>query len=147
METAFDTLKQVLKTAFTEKLELEGALRANELEQKELMKQFFLSIIKIIDNFENKEENLLERHGQDAAVQKVIQSYRSIKKQLLSLLEKHEVTPLTFPDNCLIPGYAKVVDTEPDRSKPNDTIISIVKNGYAKGDVLIREAEVIVVKN
>jgi molecular chaperone GrpE (heat shock protein) len=40
-----------------------------------------------------------------------------------------------------------VIDTEPDSNLPNDTIIEIVRNGYIHGKELIREAEVIIVKN
>ncbi len=131
----------------TEILNLKNKITAQNLEKQDLMKDFFLSIIKILDSFESKDENLRERYTEEIAAQKVIQSYSSIKKQLLNLLGKHGVTMLDFAENRLIVGYSKVVETAPDATKKNDTIISIVKNGYIRGSELIREAELIVVKN
>lgn len=128
-------------------LDLKNTVKAKDIEKYDLMKDFFLSIIKIIDSFEAKDENLQERYAADEAAQKVIQSYASIKKQMLNLLAKYGVTKLEFPENRIIVGFSKVVDTEPDALKKNDTIISIVKNGYIRGSELVREAELIIVKN
>jgi molecular chaperone GrpE (heat shock protein) len=128
-------------------LDLKNSVKAKDIEKYDLAKDFFLSLIKILDSFEAKDENLLERYADDAAAQKVIESYASIKKQLLNVLAKQGVTKLEFPENRVIVGFSKVVDTEPDASQKNDTIISIVKNGYIRGSELVREAELIIVKN
>jgi molecular chaperone GrpE (heat shock protein) len=130
-----------------EMLDLKNTIKAKNIEKYDLMKDFFLSIIKILDSFEAKDENLQERYAADETAQKVIQSYASIKKQMLNLLAKYGVTKLEFPENRIIVGFSKVVDTEPDALKKNDTIISIVKNGYIRGSELVREAELIIVKN
>ena len=61
--------------------------------------------------------------------------------------KKFGITKIDFPENKLIVGLCKVIDTEPDNKLPNDTIIEIVRNGYIHGKELIREAEVIIVKN
>jgi molecular chaperone GrpE (heat shock protein) len=140
-------LKNILTTQLTINLNLNLELKQKELEKQDLMKEFFLGVIKILDSFETKEDNLKERYSEDEMAQKTIKSYSSIKKQLLNLLSKHGVTKLEFPENRLIVGFSKVVETEPNSDKKNDEIISIVKQGYIRGNELIREAELIVVKN
>ena len=72
---------------------------------------------------------------------------RTIQKKLLSLLQKHGVTKIEFPDNRLIVGLCEVVETEADSNRKNDEIISIIRNGYIRGKELIRPAQIIVVKN
>lgn len=147
MENELLDIELLLKKGLTENLELKNKVKEKDLEKQDLMKDFFLSVIKIIDSFESKEENLTEKYINNSEAEKVIQSYSSIKKQLLNLLSKYGVTKLEFPENRLIVGFSKVVDTEPDQTKKNDTIIGVVKNGYIRGSELIREAEIIIVKN
>lgn len=40
-----------------------------------------------------------------------------------------------------------VVDTEPDATKEDGLVVSIEKDGYVRGERLIRRAEVIIIKN
>lgn len=147
MDNEFLDIELLLKKGLIENLELKNKVKKKDLEKQDLMKDFFLSVIKILDSFESKEENLTEKYISNTDAEKVIQSYRSIRTQLLNLLSKYGVTKLEFPENRLIVGFSKVVDTEPDQTKKNDTIIEIVKNGYIRGSELIREAEIIIVKN
>jgi len=143
-----EEIQSKLISTLSENLNLRNTIKEQDKEKHDLMSDFFSSIIKIIDMFENKEENFSERlKGKNADAEKIIQSYSSIKKQMLNILKNYGVTQLEFPENRLIIGFSKVVDTEPDTSKKNDTIISILKNGYIKGKELIREAELIVIKN
>jgi len=147
MTSELETLTTLLTKELKEKVDLRNDLKQTELEKQDLMKDFCLGIIKVIDSFESKEENLTERYAEAEGAKKMIKSYSSIKKQLLNILKNHGVTLLEFPEKRLIVGFSKVVDTEPDKTKGNDEIISIVKNGYIRGSDLMREAELIVVKN
>lgn len=113
----------------------------------DLSRDFCLGIISVLDSFESKEGNLSLRYEADEQAQRVIKSYSSIKKQLLGLLAKHGVTQLEFPDGRLPIGFAKVIDTEPAPGQENDTIVGVVKPGYVRGSQVVREAEVIVVRN
>ena len=113
-----------------------------------LFKEILLGIIDLADTFERVEEGLIER-GIDKNEEsgKVINRYKSVQKKTSNLLSKYGVTKLEYPENKLIVGFSKIVDTEPDSNRKNDEIISIVRNGYIRGVELIREAELIVVKN
>uniref|UniRef100_UPI00404879EF nucleotide exchange factor GrpE n=1 Tax=Algoriphagus sp. TaxID=1872435 RepID=UPI00404879EF len=128
-------------------------LLKNEVERKEnekhdLLKEFSISIIDILDSFERIEESVIEKefHKIDE-VGKTVSRYKTIQKKLLGLLQKHGVTRIEFPDNRLIIGLCEVVETEADNNRKNDEIISVIRNGYIRGKELIRPAQIIVVKN
>lgn len=128
-------------------------LLKNEVERKEnekhdLLKDISLNIIDIIDSFERIEESIIEKeYNKIDEVNKTTSRYRTIQKKLLSLLQKHGVTKIEFPDNRLIVGLCEVVETEADSNRKNDEIISVIRNGYIRGKELIRPAQIIVVKN
>jgi molecular chaperone GrpE (heat shock protein) len=128
-------------------------LLKNEVDRKEnethdLLKDISLNIIDIIDSFERIEEGIIEKeYNKIDEVNKTTSRYRTIQKKLLSLLQKHGVTKIIFPDNRLIVGLCEVVETEADSNRKNDEIISIIRNGYIRGKELIRPAQIIVVKN
>lgn len=140
-------LKNKISNNLSEVLELKTSLKNKELEKQDLMKEFFLAIIEVVDSYENKENSLLEKIPSDSECIKIINSFAAIKKKLLNLLLKYGVTKVEFPENKLIIGFSKVVGTEPDPTKNNDSIISIVRNGYIRAHEVIREAELIIVKN
>lgn len=140
-------LKNKISNNLSEVLELKNSLKNKELEKQDLMKEFFLGIIEIVDSYENKEASLLEKLPSDSDCIKIINSFSAIKKKLINLLSKHGVTKVEFPENKLIIGFSKVVGTEPDPTKKSDFIISIVRNGYIRAHEVIREAELIIVKN
>jgi molecular chaperone GrpE (heat shock protein) len=149
-KTMFDEINQLkdkISENLSEILTLKNAIKNLELEKQDIRKEFFLGIIDVIDSYENKESSLFSKYTADNEHNKIINSFSIIKKRLFNLLEKYGVTKITFPENKLIIGFSKVVGTEPDLTRKNDSIISIVRNGYIKGHEVIREAELIVVKN
>lgn len=140
-------LKNKISENLSEILTLKKTVKNLEIAKQDLMKEFILGIIEVIDSFENKENSLLTKYSSNDESNKIINSFSIIRKKLNILLENYGVTKITFPDNKLIVGFSKVVGTEPDMLKKNDSIISIVRNGYIRGHEVIREAEIIVVKN
>ena len=142
-----EELESILTNQLGANVDLKQELKRKELEMQDLKKEFFISVINVIDSFETKDENLKERYAEETVAQRTIKSYSSIKRQLLYLLERHGVTQLEFPENRLIVGFSTVLETEPDNTKENDEIISVIKQGYIRGSELIREAELIVVRN
>lgn len=140
-------LKNKISENLSEVLTLKKNIKNLEIEKHDLMKEFFLGIIEVIDSFENKENSLLSKYPASNECYKIIINYSVIKKKMNNLLENYGVSKITFPDNKLIVGFSKVIGTEADSSKKNDIVISIVRNGYIRGHEVIREAELIVVKN
>jgi molecular chaperone GrpE (heat shock protein) len=105
-------------------------------------------VVEAIDIFEKvKKKNSKESLSKSRKGKKVTSRYKKVLTSLQQLLLQYEITEISFPDNQIIPGLCKIVGDEADAELPDDTIVSIVKNGYIRGTELIREAEVIVVKN
>lgn len=128
--------------------QLKNQLEKNQQEKKDEFLSLITGIIEVIDTFEKSEEAIIERNlNTTDDTQKIMNRFNSVSKRLHKLLQKNGITKLEFPDKRLIVGYCKVIDTEPDSKLENDTIIEVVRNGYIHGKELIREAEVIIVKN
>ena len=144
----FEIQKLLLVNNLKEIKRLNNSVEKCKLENTDQFMDFILGIIEVIDTYEIAEELIVERElNKDENSKFIINRFKSVKKMLLRLLKKNGVTRLEFPENSLLIGFCKVIDTEPDPNLPNDTIIEIVKNGYIHGKKLIREAEVIIVKN
>lgn len=137
-----------LTTRLQEIQQLRNLAERCEIEKKDQFREFVLGIIEVIDTFEKAEEAIKERNlNSTEESSKIINRYNSVMKKLNKLLQRNGVSKLEFPDNRLIVGFCKVVDTEPDPSLQNDSIIEIIRNGYIHGKESIREAEIIIVKN
>ena len=107
----------------------------------------FKDLLSVIDAYEKAEARLDEQYSDNEAVIKAKKRFSTSKKKLMEILRKNGVSEIQFPD-----GYAKmddcqIVETEPDATKENDTIISIEKAGFRRNGRLLRLADVIVVKN
>jgi molecular chaperone GrpE (heat shock protein) len=125
-------------------------IRVEKLESEKSTQflQWATGIITIVDTFEKMKKAISKKAlNKTNKGKKVLDRYKKARKSLEELLLQFEITKITFPDDQLIPGFCKVVGTEPDAEKPDDTILSIVKAGFIRGAEVIREAEVIVVKN
>ncbi len=127
---------------------LKNAVIQKDLEKSDQLKALSLGIIDVVDSFQRIEENIAEKGLPNVEdVSKTMNRYKTIQKKLLNLLQKHGVQKINFPENKLIVGLCEVIDTEPDNSRQNDDIVSVVRNGYVKGEEVIRAAQVIVIRN
>lgn len=144
----FETQKLLLINNLKEIQQLNNSVEKCKLENTDQFMDFILGIIEVIDTYEKAEESIIERElNKDENSKFIINRFNSVNKKLLKLLQKNGIIRLEFPENRLLIGFCKVIDTEPDSNLQNDTIIEIVRNGYIHGKNLIREAEVIIVKN
>nr|GFC55037.1 hypothetical protein [Tanacetum cinerariifolium] len=126
---------------------LKKQLAEKELEKQDQLREFLLGLIEILDALEQKEANLRERYADDPDALKIVTNHASLQKRVWRQLERYGVSRVDFKKGKLIVGLSKVVETMPDASKPNESIISIVSHGYIRGNTVLREAELIVVKN
>lgn len=148
MKESVNELEQLIVQNLKSTNLLKNEVEKKENEKLDLLKDISLNIIDIIDSFERIEESIIEKdYIKIDEVNKTTSRYRTIHKKLLSLLQKHGVTKIEFPDNRLIVGLCEVVETEADSNRKNDEIISVIRNGYIRGKELIRPAQMIVVKN
>ena len=144
----FENQRLLLIDHLKEIQHLQNSIEKNKLEKIDQFTEMILGIIEVIDTYEKADEAITERNlDKDDNSKFVINRFKSVNKRLFKLLQKFGVTKLEFPENRLLVGFCKVIDTEPDSNLPNDSIIEVVRNGYIHGKELIREAEVIIVKN
>ena len=125
--------------------ELNSNIKQLESEKNDQFQQFATGIIAVIEAL-GKLKKAVSKKGlkNTDKGKKILDRYKKARKTLEYLLLQFDISKITFPDNQLIEGFCKVVGTEPDASKPDNTIITILKNGYIRGFQVIREAEVIV---
>ena len=105
-------------------------------------------IISIVDVYEKAETKIREMElPEDDNIQRVIKRLLQPKRTALSVLSKHGVSQIDIIGKPLNEDLCTVTETEPDSEKENDIVLSIEKNGYKRGERLIRRAEVIIVRN
>jgi molecular chaperone GrpE (heat shock protein) len=152
MKQSVTELEEELKELIIQNLKSTSILK-NEVESKEnekhdLIKNVSLNIIDIIDSCENIDEWVIDNEYNEVdEARKTNSRYKTIQRRLLTLLQTQGISKIEFPDNRLIVGLCEVIETEADRNRKNDEIISIIRNGYIRGKELIRPAQIIVVKN
>ena len=105
-------------------------------------------VILIVDAFEKAETKIKDMGiADDGNVQKAVKRMLQPKKVAISMLSKYNVNQIELDGKLVDDNLCTVVDTEPDPEKEDGMVLSIEKNGYVRGDRLIRRAEVIVVRN
>ena len=148
MNQSVSELKQLIIQNLKSNNILKNEVESKENEKHDLLKNISLNIIDIIDSCENIDEWVIDNEYNEVdEARKTNSRYKTIQKKLLVLLQTQGVSKIEFPDNRLIVGLCEVVETEADRNRKNDDIISIIRNGYIRGKELIRPAQIIVVKN
>jgi len=148
MKETATALEQIIIQNLKSTNHLKNEIEKKENEKHDLLKNISLNIIDIIDSCENIDEWVIDnQYNEVDEARKTNIRYRTIQKKLLALLQTQGISKIEFPDNCLIVGLCEVIETEADRNRKNDEIISIIRNGYIRGKELIRPAQIIVVKN
>ena len=125
----------------------------NDLEQKSLDNErrfdaLINDFIQILDAYEKSETKVKEMGlMDDENAQKGIKRMLQPKKVALSILSKYNVAQIDLDGKLMDENVCTIVDTEPDSEKEDGLVLSVEKNGYVRGDRLVRRAEVIVVRN
>lgn len=107
----------------------------------------FKDLLSVIDAYERAESRLDEQFPDNEVVIKAKKRFATSKKKLLEILKKNGVSEIQFSDGFAKIEDCQIVETEPDATKENDTIVSIEKPGFRRNGRLLRLADVIVVKN
>lgn len=118
-----------------------------EIEKEKEFDSIFKDLLTVVDAFDKADKRLAEQYAENEDVQKARKRFATSKKKLLEILNKNNVNEIIFSDGIATLEDCQIVDTEPDATKPNNTIVSIEKNGYRRNGRLLRLTEVIVVKN
>ncbi len=143
-------LRQKLVEFQLEIAELKHTIRERENSCDSSEKDLMLNLLEIVDAFETLDENISAKEADlDNTSRALAGSARSIHKKLVRLLKSRNIVPLTFPENRAAMDRCKVVDTRTAPDQENETILTVVKNGWidAKRDIVLRKADVITVLN
>lgn len=139
-----DEITQLKKDNLKKKNDIEELLLNYERQIDSLLNDF----ISVVDAYEKVEIKIKDMDlPEDEIIQKVVKRMMQPKKTALSVLSKHGVSQIDIIGKSLNEDLCTVTETEPDSEKENDIVLSIEKNGYKRGERLIRRAEVIIVRN
>lgn len=148
MKRKFDQIEteitQIKKENLKQRNDIEELILGNERQLDALISD----VIQIIDAFEKSEAKVKDAgFCEDVNAQKAIKRMLQPKKVAMSILSKYNVTQIDLDGKIVDDNICTVVETEPAPEKEDGFVLSIEKNGYIRGDRLIRRAEVIVVRN
>ncbi len=146
--------KEFLRNKFiqfqTRIAELYQTLNEQEHQFRKREQELLSSLLEIMDDFENLESNIHSKEETfDKTTRILTKSMRSIHKKVIRFLKSRNIVKIEFPNNKANIKYCKVLDTRESIDQENESIISIVKEGYldTKQEIVIRKAEVITVLN
>jgi molecular chaperone GrpE (heat shock protein) len=129
---------------------LSRALKKQEETSEARENDLYLNLFELLDAFENLEETIeAKKAGFDKTARSLAKNIQAIHKKLLRFIKDRSIERMEFPDHKARMEYCKVVDTREAPDLENETIISVVRNGYIdKGhNQALRKAEVITVLN
>lgn len=107
-----------------------------------------LELLLGLDAFENIFKHLEEKDATfEKSVRRALQSFQGIQRKIVRILEERGVEKIEFPDGKAVIGLCKVIETRAVDRLAEGEIIAIVRNGYRRGDRVLRPAEVITVGN
>lgn len=148
MNTKFSQIEAEVTRIKQDNLKQKNEIEESTLEYERKIDSLIGEIIYVVDTFEKAETKIKESELYDEEkVQKAVKRMLQPKKVIMSILAKYNVTQIDLDGKIVNDNICTVVDTEPDPEKEDGFVISIEKNGYMRGDRLIRRAEVIVVRN
>jgi len=124
------------------------AKQLNSFQERE--KGLALRLLDILDAFENIDETIEAKKDKfDKTARMLSKNIGSVHKKLIRLMKSIDIVKMEFPDNKARIDYCKIIDTRPEPEMENETIVSVVKNGYVnkQDGSVVRKAEVITVLN
>lgn len=125
---------------------LSTELDAHKRETRDQENDLFLELIGVLDAFENLFNNLdaiKEQSTLDKSTKRAFKSVGAIHRKLRRLLEARGIEQLDFPDGRAQLGRCKVIETQASDEVEEGTILAVVRNGYRRGEHILRPAEVI----
>jgi molecular chaperone GrpE len=124
------------------------ALADREKESRGDIQRLLLEVIEVGDAFERIFAAAREMEEKlDPSTKRWISNFRTIHKLLLRILTDHGVAEIETLDRTFDPHFHKALDAVVDPSQADGTIVQTVRKGYAKGGLILRKTEVVIVRN
>jgi molecular chaperone GrpE (heat shock protein) len=142
-----ERLHHKLVTFQREILSLSEALVQERKSCQDTAEGVFLELLAVLDAFENVFASLADKEKEfDKAAQRGMKSFRAIHRKVIRLLEEQGVVKIECADGEVLPmEYCCVVETSVLAGREEGSVLSIIKQGYRRGERVLRPAEVVTV--
>jgi molecular chaperone GrpE (heat shock protein) len=144
----YDDIREEIKHLFEDNIQLNNWISAQEQSNDNQVGEMCREFLKVLESFEWAEATIHERGLDQSRIStSAIARMLTAKTKLLEVLEQYGVRKVEFPNGVFDATKAKIVGTVKDDEKPDGTVASISRDGFYRKEKLLRQAEVIVVKN
>ncbi|MGH0037107.1 MAG: nucleotide exchange factor GrpE [Myxococcota bacterium] len=101
----------------------------------------------LLATVDNLERAIGHGEGSPATdLQSVLQGVELVHRELMSVLEKHGVTPIDTESGRFDPAVHEAMAQMPDATVPPNSIVDVLQKGYMLRDRMLRPARVVVSK-
>lgn len=143
-----DIVEQDTRNSMRQLAEAEFSLSQQEQQHTDKARRFLLDILEVLDAFERLFDVIENRKDQMTDRSKRwIANFRTVYRILKRTLSKQGVAPIENLAQGFDPHWHNAVEKVTDTSKQNGTIVEERKKGYVWQNQILREAEVVVVRN
>ena len=145
-----DEVREYIKASFEENIKLNNWISTQEKVNDDKISDICKDFLQVLESFEWAEASIHERELDKSKISTgAITRLLTAKTKLLEVLQTYGVKMVTFPDGKLGANnnMVKVVNTVKDPEKADDTVVKVVKDGFFRKSRVLRQAEVIIVKN
>ncbi len=145
-----DEVREYIKSSFEENIKLNNWISTQEKVNDDKISDICKDFLQVLESFEWAEASIHERELDKSKISTgAITRLLTAKTKLLEVLQTYGVKMVTFPEGKLGSNNSmvKVVSTVKDPEKADDTVVKVVKDGFYRKNRLLRQAEVIIVKN
>lgn len=145
----FDQLTSEITNIKKENKDLKEQVDRFHEDNVKAVRDIFKDMVSILDDFSRVESAVSEKGlDQTEEGKKIKDRFLKVAKRMKQKLEDNGVTEISiYPGDKANENMCNAIETEPDSQKENDTIISVEKPGYMFKGIVLRPAEVIIVKN
>jgi len=124
------------------------ALSDREREHVQEMSRLLLDVIEIGDAFERVFRAVRDMGDRvDRSTRRWINNFRSISRILRRVLAEHGAVEIETVGQSFDPRWHRISELVQDPDRPDGTIVRQVRKGYVWRGVVLRKAELVVVRN
>lgn len=138
-----EDLEERLLRALAEQANIhERASREVDRAAKFASSQFAGDLLDTVDNLRLAIASIPEAASADPGIKPLIAGIVATERALMSALAKHGIVPINALDQPFNPVFHEAIHLVPDRDRPSETVIEVIKPGYMHHDRLLRPAAV-----
>ena len=144
----FDDIREEIKKLHEENIRLNTWISTQEKSNDNHVSEICKDFLQVLESFEWAEATIHERGLDQSKIStSAIARLLTAKTKLLEVLETHGVKKVEFYNDVFDHEKGKIKGSVEDNEKENGTVARIEKDGFTRNGKILRQAEVIVVKN